>query len=86
MQDRRNDVGSKIALSVMGSTLMIFIGLFINAAWATAHDGILKATDAQMRVIALEAQFTSVRSDLQEIKALLRRGIPNSKAKNPEED
>jgi hypothetical protein len=76
MEDRRNDIGLKVVVGLMSSVILIFIGLFVNAAWATAHDGSIKASDAQMRVAVLEAQFTSFRSDLTEIKDLLRRGIP----------
>lgn len=76
VEERRNDVGSKVVIGMMSSVMLVFVAMFINAAWATAHEGSKSATDAQLRVAVLEAQFLSFKSDLNEIKDLLKRDVP----------
>lgn len=74
--DRRTDVGGKITVTILVSLVMLFAGMFMNAAWVTANEGKNKANDVAERMTAMEARFNSFQSDLVEIKDLLRRSIP----------
>lgn len=78
VQERRDDVGGKTVLSVMAGVIMLFVGLFVNAAWTTAQQGFVIGNDAMKRVIVIEAKFDGISSDLNEIKNLLKRRMPNA--------
>lgn len=78
--DRRNDVGTKIILAVYSSVVAVILGLFVNAAWAVASKGEIKAelaldksADLEAKYQKLDAYFMAVQDDLKEIKQLLRR-------------
>jgi len=77
MQERRNDLGMKIVISVFSGIIMLLISLFVNAVWVTANEGKNKAFEIGERVTAIEAKFSSISQDLTEIKDLLRRKVPN---------
>lgn len=76
MVERRDDVGMKVIVSIFISIIMLFVGLFVNTAWMTANEGKNKAYEVAERVVAIEARFSSIQSDLTEIKNLLRRRVP----------
>lgn len=78
MVDRREDIGNKIIVGVLIGVIMLFLGLFINAAWATASEGKNKAFEIGERMTAMEGRFNSFQSDLVEIKDLLKRQIPKN--------
>lgn len=61
---------------VLVGVIMLFLGLFMQAAWSTASEGKTKAYEVGERMTAMEARFNSFQSDLSEIKNLLRRAVP----------
>ena len=75
--ERREDVGSKVIVGTLSSILLLLVTLFINSAWSLANEGKNKAFEVSERVTAIESKFLAIQLDLNEIKGLLRRGIPN---------
>lgn len=74
--ERREDVGGKVTLSIMGGLLIFALTSFIGVAWTTANEGKNKAFEIGERVIVIEAKFSAIQDDLSEIKELLKRKIP----------
>ena len=68
MEERRNDIGTKVTLGMMTSIILLFIGAFIHTAWATAYDGKKKADEVSERVAIMETRMTSFASDVNDIK------------------
>ena len=79
--DRRNDLGMKVMISVFTSTLAIVLGLFTQATWTVANDGrnIGNEVRAELQGVKadVEAKYQYISSDLAEIKYLLKRTVPN---------
>lgn len=75
-QDRRDDVGGKVAISILTGVVMLLVTCFVNAAWTLANEGSRKANEAVERITSMEARFNAFQSDLVEIKELLKRRIP----------
>lgn len=76
--ERRNDVGGKVAITILTGMVMLMFGLFVNATWTTASEGKNKAFEIGERMTAMEARFASFQGDLSEIKELLKRRIPGT--------
>lgn len=76
--ERRDDVGNKVAVTVLAGLLVFCFTSFVTAAWWTANEGKNKAFEVSERMTSMEARFSSFQGDLQEIKDLLRRRIPNN--------
>ena len=76
--ERRNDVGMKTTVGGLMSVCLMFIGLFVNAAWITANEGKNIAVSVQKDTEYMKARFDNMQSDMSEIKMLLKRAIPNN--------
>lgn len=74
--ERRDDIGGKVLVAIMSGTIMLLITVFVNAAWTTANQGLIKAQETSERVTALEARFGGFQNDLKEIKDILTRKFP----------
>lgn len=77
--ERRNDVGGKIAFSIMSAIVLLMFGSFLNTAWSLANDGKKEAEGVSIRESILESKFDSFQNDLSEIKSLLHRAIPEDR-------
>lgn len=82
VDERRNDIGTKVVLAIYSAGMAAVLGLFIHAAWAGASRGEEKAdramveiSDMKERVSKLEVYFINYSQDITEIKQLLKRGI-----------
>lgn len=78
MVDRRNDVGMKLIVGMMSSVILLFVGFFINSTSSIANEARTHIIQVDLRVKALEENYTNIKSDLVEIKDLLRRKIPTA--------
>lgn len=76
VEERRNDVGSKITTSVYTGVITIILGLFINATWSTAKEGVELGNKAIVEITDVKSKYQAIHDDLIEIKDLLKRKIP----------
>lgn len=74
--ERREDVGGKVAMSIMAGLLLFALTSFIGVAWTTANEGKNKAFEIGERMTSMESKFTYIQGDLSEIKDLLKRKVP----------
>lgn len=70
--DRRNDVGMKMANAVV----VVILSLFIHVAWATANSGRILAHNNEVKIAKMEAFIATTKDDINEIKLLLKRTSP----------
>ena len=75
VEDRRNDIGTKVVLAIYSAGMAAVIGLFVHAAWATASKGETKAdnailitTDLKERVTRLETYYINQKEILERIE------------------
>jgi hypothetical protein len=85
--ERRNDLGNKIVSGILTGVVLFVVGLLVNHAYSEARVGTeaaLKAKEMAFEnkgeIKALRAEmvssFNSIKSDLGELKSLLRRAAP----------
>jgi len=73
--DRRYDLGSKLKDGVIS----IILSLFIFTVWGTATSAREQGLKNAQDIAVIRTQWSSVIGDLQEIKDILRRGVPDQK-------
>ena len=76
-EDRRNDIGNKVIISVLAGVILLLITFFVNSTWVTANEGKNTANEVKTDVVYLKARFDNFYEDFSEIKELLKRKIPN---------
>jgi len=83
-QERRNDVGHKVTITVLSSVLALVLSLFVHAVWGSSTEArkigernTKEISDMRIEQAYIRACFDAVRSDIEEIKTLLKRRIPN---------
>ena len=77
--NRRNDVGSKIIIGILISTVTILLGIFLSTSMKSAEMSRAQANEAKVmayenkeKISILNTQYIAIRQDLQEIKSLLK--------------
>lgn len=72
VEERRNDIGLKMAYGVVA----VILSLFIHVTWSTANSGNQQAAQNAIKIAGMESRISSILDDTQEIKNLLKRSIP----------
>lgn len=71
-EDRRNDIGYKATLTVFTGVVAILLGLFIHSAWATANEGIVKASANEVKLAGIEQCLINMSENVKDIKQILK--------------
>ena len=66
--ERRNDVGSKVLVGVVG----VLLGMLLSITWATAYDACKKAQTGEVAIGVLQAGQAFISSTLIEVKGELK--------------
>lgn len=85
--ERRNDIGQKLFIGVMLAVFGLLGGMFVNDMFDQARRGTQMANDNRIKITVnqgeiksiraeMKSNFESIKSDLDEIKKLLRRHTP----------
>ena len=76
VDERRQDIGYKVTITVLVGVVSVILSLFINSTFSMANDGRNLGIENSKNITHLQASLIAMHDDLTEIKELLKRKVP----------